>query len=344
MTAKVASPQVPKLPQMAPDRHRVDIPKWKTERVTLDSLEPTLIAKLPFIHQTGRAKRRSRDVITVHKEIQLTPVPSARPAQRHGLRQSDRKEALSHTQRNTRTLQQEDISNFIETVDLQRKSREVKRPPNEITSPLHLTAANVKDEKKGGTVRFVDSSVTSGEAAKGEAVVRVKTMQSAFRHPNATNPFCNGPKNDSGALYPWRDTHRQVFLWESRFMPKRIHENHLRDETDYPKIPQCRANPLAEKNTLLVPLPIPYKYPNRYLATDMQPSISRAKSPLQDEGSKKLDFLLAISELKFNERLNLERLQSVVQQEEAREERNRRKLLVDAKEANHKLVRKLYKL
>jgi hypothetical protein len=313
-----------------PQKHSMDlISPWKTENLL--GLEPTLIAKLPYIkHSFGK---KNKEIIIVHQDLGF-----AFPFNPITLHRKDKVKApvLEGIRKEQETTKQpSDLDNFIQSVDRNRKRREIESSPVEITSPYHVTSFQ---GPSAGAVRFVDVDAKI-RPKKGEKLIRVNTTESRLPHPIATSPFCIGRRSASGRLYPWRETQKQVKIWESLYAPKTIHQNYRSKSA---MVQEESKSILKDKR--FIKTPITYKYPNRFLDEEEPLRLVTHSRLDRDEASKNLDFLLNLSELKYNQRINQDRLDTAIERETRKEERYRRKMQVESKEADQKLIRKLYHL
>ena len=332
------------LPQLL-GRHKTDWPN-----VSLDSLAPNLIAKLPYVlvdSKMHERNRKNKGTITVFKELTISPAVSALSRQYNQDKVKIGAEVekmhfeilklpkvAGQRKRNIDTNLKN--ASYIEIVDDHDFSREVQPPQKEITSPYHITTP-IKN-----IIPLYEYLDCSSKVKDSENQLDI--VASHYKYPEATNPFCIGKSSNGRTACAWRDSQKEAFLWESRYASKRIHDNfaHSQLETyfgkklaDFEKKDISNSKLDYEGRNL-------YHYPVRYLPTEHK---NRLKAGLWDRNpSNNLEFFLELSDLKSAEKSTLSRLQTAVDKMIGKEKRYKRKAKLESRDKDSTLIRKLYEL
>ena len=339
-------------------------------KVTVQSLERSLLSKLPFVllkaHNRDGTNKMGGGTITVYKKGPITPIASASVA-RDKLSLA-RKTVIAAPSSSVKTpklpkvvarkhhyQQQHDFkADLIEIVDDLGRPREIGPRPAEITSPYHITIP-IKQGLADDRSKFrTTSNILQDEEATRSA--RFDTTTSYYQYPTATNPFCIGKSSKSTKA--WRESQKQVFLWESTYSASRIHDNFVHDklekylkkslrdfEKDHPSHPE--KNKINKIGALQSPSPKSpvhsiYHYPERFLPFEC--TVPSTAPVGRDEQHTVLDFLLNVSEMQHVEHETLMRLKTAVTTDQVKKDRYKRKRRVETRDNAASLIRQMYQL
>lgn len=313
--------------------------------VTSETIPNLFTDKLPnvFLHPSkskGKKCFKENGAITMHKEIAITPAPSANTiAKFNGTnnRVSGSNNETKKVMKSTalpvlpKSYQDKQPYDLIETVEMDKKK--VGRETMEVSTPYHITTPN--------TTLF--NSIKPHQIKELEMF---PVDSSFYNRPKPINPFCLASSTNEKNPPSWRDTQLETFLWESQYLPSRIHDNFLHNKlekyyrkrfSDYLPFNEAIAKVYSHKSQENMH----YQYPDRFLPVDAS---SLIKKPPQTQPEDKLDFLLAISELKRLDRMNISRLNTAIQEVAIKEERRRKNMQLLSREKGNRFIRKQYKL
>jgi hypothetical protein len=267
---------------------------WDTEKNLLQRLKPVLLSKLPYVVQNDTVRRvktaDTQDIITVYGKLQITPVPSAR---------KDRKTA-------------EPLPKLVHT---KQKPQKVDFVLLNCGPSKHSCDSNTKD-----ALEFESPFVNKRDSISRDV--------SHYHTPPQVLPYSHGSIRSRKNGLGWRELEHLGLSWEGKYLTTQIHRNYQGPNPRQLFMHQLENELAKGKKKEKTPPTVymaEYKYPDRYLNKDAVFEKQLTNHRSEDEGSKKLDLLLSISSIKYQEKLALSHLNSSIAAQEKQERRSREK-------------------
>ncbi|KAI8892622.1 hypothetical protein BC833DRAFT_611173 [Globomyces pollinis-pini] len=280
--------------------------EWPSERNRFQSLKPTMMSKLPAVVcntiTIKKLKLKNNDKIISF--VDLKTFKSDKVPDYESIAPS------TVTKLPKLKIKRKKVVD-IDMIDL-KVSKTKRLPTKDISDPLkdlqHIVVIDHTQSKQKQILNFDDAS------------------KSHYHYPRKPTPYCHGPVPQSDHdSFPkpctsWRSIQRTMLNWQSKYNPRQIHSNFVNTDNNtkfYMDMLNKRV-PKKPKYPITFQTIESYRYPIRHL-----PNEERIPEPIStnckpDEASLRLDLLLQLSNVRYQEQQHLSRLNTAVQVEEQR--------------------------
>lgn len=305
--------------------------RMQLEPTAVEVLGQSLLKKLPFIVLSASHSKKSllHDKITLYKPCNFTPPSSAKPRKEEVETRLPKLVLSSKSRRKYKSKRSHSNPDFIEHVDRKREGRETLKKLTEMASPLHLTT-NITSTIKPSRLGCSDSNI----AYDTQKILSKKDCKSAEQkttlkyYPAVVCPYINDADR------------KERKSWQSCFDPNVAHRDTGIRYAGQVHIKSLKTKHSKSESRLPVIDPLsPYIYPgsvahqmtntemkDKFLPPQVMKPEKKRQIIKQDPAASKFDFLLAISELRHDERLMYGRIEDTINLLEKKEARFRKKM------------------